>query len=306
MSNSEKILNQENKGTVNTSKTKDSLTGKVIKGVGGVFDVLTEQGRFVCMARGKLRKEGILAGDNVLISSDGRGYAVEKIFERKNSFIRPPLSNLDMLIIVIAPVPKPDYLLVEKLIVYCVKNKVEPVILVNKCDIDCNVYEKCYNDFKDKVKVIKSAALCGKGIKQIKSLIKGKTVCFAGQSAVGKSSLINALLPESNLKTASISKKTERGKHTTRHVELFRFDGGFIADTCGFSVLELFDIGVNEVAKIFFGECGCKFSDCLHKDEPYCCVREMVQNGEISKERYERYLKIIENLNGSSNKNERS
>ncbi len=306
MNNSEKTLDIVNDGKIDTNKTKKSLTGKVIKGVGGVFDVLTEQGRFICMARGKLRKEGILAGDNVLISSDGNGFTVEKIFERKNFFIRPPLSNLDMLIVVIAPVPKPDYLLVEKLIVYCVKNKVEPVILVNKCDIDCNVYEKCYNDFKDKVKVIKSSALLGKGIKQINSLIKGKTVCFAGQSAVGKSSLINKLLPESNLKTATMSKKTERGKHTTRHVELFRFGDGFIADTCGFSVLELFDVSVSDVAKIFFGECGCKFSDCLHKDEPYCCVREMVKNGAISKDRYDRYLKIIENLNGSSNKNERN
>ena len=204
-----------------------------------------------------------------------------------------------------APIPKPDYLLVDKLYLNCLSKNIDPIICVNKCDIKDEVFIKCYNDYKDLMKVIKVSAKDKLGIDELKSFIDDKVVCFAGQSAVGKSSLINALLPGQNLKTDTLSRKTERGKHTTRHVELFGNGKGFIADTCGFSILDVFDADEKYLARSYFGDTGCKFKDCRHISEPECMVLNKVKSGKISEERYDRYIKLLNAVKEKGRKNEK-
>ena len=278
-------------------------TGRIIKGVGGFYTVRTEDGkRFVCKARGLFRKTGMtpLPGDTVEFEFDSRnGGYLKDIRPRTNLLLRPAVANIDTLLIVIAATePKPDLELVDKLLLYCANEKITPILVINKCDNGSdertNEIARAYD--KATEAVIAVSAETGFGMDKLESKLHGRTICFSGQSAVGKSSLLNRLLGL-ELKVGELSIKTERGKHTTRHVELLETpSGGLIADTPGFSMLESVPLEPENIPRMYpeFQEYAgtCRFPGCMHISEPGCSVKAAVENGEIDKERYNRYVKI--------------
>ena len=275
------------------------MRARVIKKIADKFLL---DGNYFCQARGTLKEQGIFVGDEVEFNK--RDLVIEKVYERKNLLVRPPLANLDRMIIVIAPVPKPDLSLVDKLLIFCKINGILPVICVNKCDIlaqdEKNKLERIYAPL---AKLVFVSAEHGQ-VDELKKQIKG--VCaFAGQSAVGKSSLINALHGEVKEEVGSLAKKTERGKQTTRIVSLYKLGAkDYIADTAGFSKLDeaLLGIEARELCE-YFDEFTpyirfCKYLSCSHIKEVGCSVKAALKENKISLERYESYKKIYENLKG--------
>lgn len=278
-------------------------TGKIIKGIGGFYYVDCDGEVFECKARGSFRKQGItpLVGDNVNISIfDNSENAIEEILPRKNELIRPPLANLDTLFIVASLVdPKINTLILDNLIAVAEYKKIEPVIVLTKIDLD---------DSADKYKTIYENAgfnvvLCdntdSRGADEIKTLLGGKCSAFTGNTGVGKSSLLNNIFPSLNLATGETSKKLGRGRHTTRHCELFKTDGGYIADTPGFSSLDF--QRCEKILKDDLPHCFrefedflsyCKFSTCTHTCDKGCAVVEAVEQGKISKSRHDSYVSM--------------
>lgn len=281
------------------------MKGQVIKALSGVFDVLVDGEVVSCTGRGRLRTLGdIYVGDYVEISlyKQGKG-AIEKVLPRKNKLTRPYVTNIDEIVICIAPLPKPDYFLVDKLLINCLKQDITPILCVNKTDImDNDFREQVLANYKDLAEIVFVSSLTGDGIDKLLSLISGKYVSMAGQSAVGKSSIINAIVGEKLLETGELSRKIERGRHTTRAVEIYDIGHGIrLADTCGFSVLELGEFDPSELASYYtdFDEyrVDCKYRGCRHINEPNCAVRQAVEQGKLSKDRYQRYLALYNELN---------
>lgn len=278
-------------------------TGKIIKGIGGFYYVNCDGEVFECKARGSFRKQGItpLVGDNVKISIfDNSENAIEEILPRKNELVRPPLANLDMLFIVASLVdPKINTLILDNLIAVAEYKKIEPVIVLTKIDLD---------DSADKYKTIYENAgfnvvLCdntdSRGADEIRTMLGGKCSAFTGNTGVGKSSLLNNIFPSLNLATGETSKKLGRGRHTTRHCELFKTDGGYIADTPGFSSLDF--QRCEKILKDDLPHCFrefenllpyCKFSTCTHTCDKGCAVVEAVEQGKISKSRHDSYVSM--------------
>ena len=277
--------------------------GVIFKGIGGFYYVLHDGSVTECHARGKFRKNDIspIVGDNVTIkiNEDNTG-SITKIHPRKNFLVRPGVANIDTLVIVSAlKSPSPDLLLIDKLLVTAESKGIEAVICLNKTDL-CEPFEEfldCYK--KAGYKVILVSAKTGEGTEEIKKLINGKTVAFAGLSGVGKSSLIKRMT-HLDLKVGEVS-KIERGKHTTRHVELIPYENGFVFDTPGFSRLEETNIYAQDLYK-YFPEikehaASCYFRTCNHRGEKGCEVEEAVKKGLISKSRYENYILLFNMLN---------
>lgn len=269
--------------------------GLVLKKQANLFTIKLENAQiFDCVARKTLKKDGVFVGDYVVLDD---ALAVSKIEKRKNILIRPPVANIDKMFIVVAPIPKPDLYTVDKLILFCVLNSIKPVICVNKSDLDLKCCEDIEKIYKDILPVLIFSSL-DETVLKLKDEIKGICV-LAGQSAVGKSSIINALKKESVCEVGDFSKKIERGKQTTRTVQLFDFgDNNYLADTAGFSKLDesLLDLEDNEI-KNYYPEflkyaSECKYKSCAHTGGKDCKVFEAVQSGKISKERYENYLKL--------------
>ena len=279
------------------------MIGQVFKILSFVYYVKdTESGEIIeCRGRGKIKRDGeILVGDLVeyTLSVSGIG-TIDKVLPRKNKLVRPFVSNVDTAIIVIAPVPKPDYYLVDKVIINCYKDGIEPVLCVNKSDlIDDGGLKRLVKGYGI-VKNFFVSAYTGDGLDELKAYIGGKLVCFAGQSAVGKTSLLNALTG-SNAETGNISRRIERGKNTTRHTEIYELDGDTkIIDTCGFSLLEL-DVEPSEL-KLYYPEFtrlndDCRFNSCVHVAEPDCAVKQAVENEDIDKDRYVRYTELYKEI----------
>ena len=280
------------------------LTGKILKGIGGFYYVSTEKGVIECHARGKFRKKDLspIVGDSITLTlaSDGTG-SIDVIHPRKNFLIRPEVANVDMLVLVSAIVsPLPDLTLIDKLLVTAESKGIEGVICINKTDLAagedalkfCEIYEKAG------YKTIIASAKTGEGTKELQSIIEGKTVAFAGLSGVGKSSLLKRVTGI-DLQTGSVS-KIERGKHTTRHVELFESCGGFVFDTPGFSRLEADELYASDLWQYFpeirelHGEC--RFRTCNHVGEPGCIVKEAVEEGRIAQSRYDNYVDLFNKL----------
>lgn len=277
--------------------------GTIMKGVGGFYTVLCTDGmRHVCKARGLFRKNGEtpLPGDEVVCSIDrkGEGY-LKEILPRRNELLRPAVANVDKLLIVIAvSEPSPDLELVDKLLLYCGRQGIAPVLVINKCDDGRSAAaESIIKEYSPCVGEIAAvSAETGFGMDELEKTLSGNTICLAGQSAVGKSSLLNRLLGL-DLKTGELSAKTERGRHTTRHAELISMpSGGLIADTPGFSLLESVPLEPEQIADMYpdfrLHAAGCRFIGCMHISEPDCAVKEAVAAGEIDKGRYDRYIKI--------------
>ncbi len=275
--------------------------GIITKGIGGFYYVLSEGSVYECKARGVFRKQKITptVGDSVTIEvKNGKGSIVE-ILPRHNVLVRPAVANVDMLIIVVAAAsPDPNLMLIDKMLVHAEKSGIEPVICINKTDIQSpdsivNIYEKAGYS------VICTCAEKHENIQQVKDLIRGKITAFAGLSGVGKSTLLS-IITDKGLETGELSQKIERGKHTTRHVELIPIENGFVFDTPGFSSLEIPQMEESELFE-YFPEIarhasGCKFRGCSHTKDAGCSVKAAVLVGEIPESRYESYLKMYETL----------
>ena len=280
--------------------------GKIIKGIGGFYYVDSDDEIYECKARGSFRKQGItpLVGDDVYFSVfDNSENAIEEILPRKNELVRPPLANLDALFIVSSLTdPKINTTVLDNLIAVAEYKEIEPIIVLTKIDLDDSgernksIYEKA--GFK--------TVLCNNsdstGSEEIKELLTGKCSAFTGNTGVGKSSLLNNIFPQLNLQTGETSKKLGRGKHTTRHCELFKVDGGYIADTPGFSSLETDgDYEFRESLISCFPDLykysgNCLFTSCTHTCEKGCGVLSAAENGEIQKSRLESYKALFEEL----------
>lgn len=286
------------------------INGTIIKGIGGFYYVDTENGLYECRARGIFRKDKItpLVGDRVAISvtdEENKKGVVEEIDKRETELIRPPIANVNKALIVFSvKSPQPNLSLLDRFIVLAEKEQLEIVIVLTKVDLDedlCEL-EKIQEIYKSSgYRVIPVSNKQKLNIEKIKDELRGCVVVFAGPSGVGKSSLLNEIDSNFKLQTGEVSDKIKRGKHTTRHAELLKLKcGGMVADTPGFSSLTLDDISESELKDYFieFDEYSdCKFGGrCIHENEPQCGVKEAVENNEISRERYDSYIQLLNEM----------
>ncbi len=276
--------------------------GRIVKGVGGFFSVLlADSSVVICKARGRFRNERVvpLVGDLAEISMPESGYAaIDKLLPRKNALLRPPVANIDQLVIVVAAsAPKPDWLLVDKLILQAAQLRVAPLLVLNKLDeCDQSVVDTFLEDYSAAFSPLLVSSKSGEGLDELSERLRERISCFAGQSAVGKSSLLNALFPGLALETGGLAKKTERGRHTTRQAELWPFLGGAVLDTPGFSLFELDELSQQTLDAGWpeFGNApqNCRFAGCRHLSEPGCAVKQLLSQGALPRGRYERYVEI--------------
>lgn len=279
--------------------------GKIVKGIGGFYYVDADDVIYECKARGSFRKQKIspLVGDNVEISINQDNNAentINTILPRKNELVRPPLANLDTLFIVASLVdPKINPPIIDKLIAIAEFKHIEPVLILTKVDL-CPDYQE-YVDIYEKAgfKVIVCDNTSGTGADEVKALMKDKISAFTGNTGVGKSTLLNNIFPNLELATGETSKKLGRGRHTTRHCELFKVEGGYIADTPGFSALDF--ERCEKILKDDLPYCfrefepyldGCKFSTCAHVNDKGCAVCKAVEDGLISSSRHDSYIQM--------------
>lgn len=289
-------------------KTTKTFQGLILKGIGGLYTVETaDKQRLECRARGLFRKNGIvpLAGDTAVVSceSDG-GFIIMELLPRRNILVRPPVANLDILAVVASSVePEPNLLLLDKLIAAAELKGVEPVVVFTKDDLQnadglADIYRKAG------FKAFCVSSRTGEGMDGLRRSLQGKVVAFAGNSGVGKSSLLNRLDSRLGLETGEISRKLGRGRHTTRKVELYaQPDGGYFADTPGFSCVDLerFAPVLKEDLSRCFREFQpfvdhCRFTGCAHIGEKGCAVAQAVERGDISRTRYESYRAMYEEV----------
>lgn len=279
--------------------------GLIIKLLGGIYFVEASDVVYECKAKGAFRNRNLspVCGDRVEIRiKDGETPIITKIFDRKSLIIRPQLANLDYLVLVNSVCePSPNLLLIDKFIAIAEYKGIEPVVVFTKTDKKNE--DELVSIYKHAgVKVFSVDNTTGNGSKELKDLLVGKLSAFTGNTGVGKSSLLNNLFPGLNLDTGEISKKLGRGKHTTRHVELFKLpEGGYVADTPGFSSFDTnrYDIIYKDELASCFREFGefigkCKFQDCNHISEPGCEVIRAVSDGIIPKSRHESYTQMFE------------
>ena len=276
------------------------MEGKIVKIVSNDFTVLSDGNYYVCKARGKFRNIGVtpIVGDNVTINTNDN--IIEDVHERRNSLIRPYVANVDQVFVVTSTKhPDIDLNLLDKLLVMIEFNNIKPIICLTKMDL-LNSEEADYiNDLKEYYESIGYTVIYNTKLDKIKTLFKDKVTVFAGQSGVGKSTLLNKLNVDLDLETNEISEALGRGKHTTRHVELIDMLGGLVADTPGFSSLDLTDMTAADIRDNFvefnlYRE-DCRYADCMHNKEDIdtCMVKQEVGK-RILKSRYDNYLKFIE------------
>ena len=280
------------------------MQGRIIRSLSGFYDVQTPTGVVTCRGRGSLRRTGDspLTGDMVEISVQKDKGMVEKILPRKNRFIRPPVANVDALVVFAANVnPVTEPFLIDRVAAIAGDQEVPVYICINKCDLDpaqdlIRIYKNAG------FPVIRASAETGEGVEELRQLLAGKLTAFTGNTGVGKSSMLNALCPELSLATGEVSEKLGRGRHTTRHVELFCLgEDTYVADTPGFSSFdtEQMDVLLKENLQYTFPDFApylgcCQFHDCSHRTEPGCRVRQAVETGELEKTRYDSYLRLYE------------
>ena len=282
----------------------EEQTGRIVRSISGFYDVVLPTGTVTCQARGILRKEGMtpLTGDMVRVTVQRGKGMIQQVLPRKNSFIRPAVANVDALLIFAANVnPVTEPFLIDRVTAIAGNKGVESILCVNKTDLDeaeelCGIYSRAG------FRVIATSAQTGAGIGELRRALQGKLTAFTGNSGVGKSSILNRLCPELRLPTGEVSEKLGRGRHTTRHVELFSLDHEtFVMDTPGFSSFDTdqMDVILKENLQYAFPDFGpwlvrCQFHDCSHRREPGCAVRAAAEEGRIEPSRYDSYLRLYE------------
>ena len=284
------------------------MTGTIIKALSGFYyvDVGAEQEPITCRGRGKLRHQKItpLVGDHVAITvtEDGTGM-VDEVLPRSNQFQRPMVANMDQLVILASgAIPVTDPFLIDRMVSLAEYKGCQPIICFNKCDLEpatqlVELYQRAgFQSFA-------ISAQTGEGLEQLLGVLDGKISAFTGNSGVGKSSVLNALCPQFGLKVGQVSEKLGRGRHTTRHVELFRVGGGLVADTPGFSAFDVEQMELipkEELANTFWEFRPyleqCRFVGCAHVKERGCAVREAVDNGAIAPSRYQSYVRLYDQV----------
>jgi len=282
----------------------EKRTGRIVRSLSGFYDVQTDSGPVTCRARGALRKgsQSPLTGDLVEITVEHGKGMVEKILPRRNSFVRPAVANLDALVVFAAntnPVTEP--FLIDRVAAIAGDQEVPVYLCVNKCDLDpavdlCRIYTNAG------FRVIRASAETGEGAEELRQLLRGKLTAFTGNSGVGKSSMLNRLCPQLQLPTGEVSEKLGRGRHTTRHVELYQLEADtYVADTPGFSSFDTdqMDLILKENLQYAFPDFGdfigqCQFHDCSHRKEPGCAVIAALSRGAVEQTRYDSYLRLYE------------
>ena len=277
-----------------------TLNGILMKSIGGFYYVRTEDGEYECKARGSFRKSGNspVAGDRVVINVPDEGFAsIEEILPRKNKLKRPALANIDTLVIVCSTVdPEPNFTVIDKMTAAAVNNNMEPVIVVSKNDLKNG--DRIAEIYKNSdITVYQCSPESTDEAEKLREYLRGKVSAFTGNSGVGKSTLLNLLFPDLELQTGQISKKLGRGRHTTRVVELFELDGCYVADTPGFSTVDLQRYEMIDKTQLqycfpefdkYLGEC--QFTSCAHVCEKGCRILQAVQEGEIEETRHRSYV----------------
>ena len=275
------------------------MTGQIYKIHANAYYVYTKEDNLVkkYSARGllKLKKQELVVGDFVEVNDN----AITKVVERKNLFIRPSVANVDLMVCVLSCVPEPDLVLIDKLLVNAELSDIEKIIVVNKTELDGELFNKIKEQYKDaNVEIFAVSAKENLGIDELKDKIRGKFCVFAGQSAVGKTSLVNTIL-NLELKTGEVSEKIGRGKHTTTYSQIYEGDGLKIIDSPGFAILDAF-ITLEDLRNCYpeflHLQNDCKFRMCSHTSEPDCAIKKAVEENKISKERYSRYVVIYNEL----------
>lgn len=281
-------------------------SGTIIRALSGFYDVDTGSGIIRCRARGKLRKLGItpLVGDQAIFQSSGDSGYLQEILPRRNRFIRPAAANVDVLVMMgcqVNPVTEP--FLIDRVAAIAAAQGVETLLLLTKCDLD--PADELYAIYQQAgIPVLRTSAETGLGVEEVRQRLKGKLAAFTGNSGVGKSTMLNALFPEANMATGEVSDKLGRGRHTTRHVELFTLpDGTRIMDTPGFSSFDTdrMELGTADSLARAFPEFRpylghCRFDDCSHVREQGCAVLEALHAGKIGESRHSSYVHLYEKI----------
>lgn len=281
------------------------MKGYITKGIGGFYYVRTPEGIVECKPRGIFRKQKItpVAGDEVTLAMENGAAVIAGIAPRKNVFVRPPVANLDVLFLVASTTqPTPSTLVLDKLSAIAVDKGVQPVIVCTKADLAGESFLRSAYE-RSTLPFIAIHYADGSGLDEVKAWIRGRLCAFCGNSGVGKSTLLNALLPELARETGEISQKLGRGRHTTREVTIFEAFGGRIADTPGFASLEASRAGFipKEALEHAFPEFGpylgqCQFTGCSHRAEKGCAVRAALAAGQLSQTRYDSYCAMYDEV----------
>lgn len=280
------------------------MEGSILRGIGSFYTVLCDEDgqEYTLRAQKKLRHQKLtpMVGDRVRFTP-GQGEEdgwLEEILPRKSVMARPAVANVDMLMLVVASVPQPDMLLCDKLILRAAQGNMTPAICVNKIDLGDELARRIESEYAGtQLRVFTASAMTGEGVEALREAMRGKVTCLAGQSAVGKSSLLNRLFGL-ELETGGLSRKTDRGRHTTRRSEMMVVDGMLVLDTPGFSLLEMTDNMEPEAFAQLYPEYNalageCRFQPCMHDREPGCAVHAAIERGELSRERWLRYRELL-------------
>ncbi len=272
------------------------MVGQVYKVLTDTYAVKCNNEIITCKSRGVVKKkgEGITVGDFVEIENG----VILSVKDRKNRFIRPSVSNVDTIVVLISPEPKPDFYLVDKVIVNAIKENTEIIFAINKSDLDDPLIDLVRKEYAHlDIEMLKISAKTQDGVSELKEKLKNKLSVLVGQSAVGKTSLVNAMF-DLSLKTGELS-NIGRGRHTTTRSEIFEYDEVRVVDSPGFAVIDA-EVSADEFSEYypeyFEVSSNCKYRGCRHVDEPECKVKELVEKGVFSKKRYERYIEIYRDL----------
>lgn len=288
---------------------EDKIISRVTEILLDKYLLKSKFGKIEAYKRGNIKKNNILVGDLVECEKSYDKYMIRRVLERKNQVIRPPVANIDQMIIVLSIVnPKPDYILLDKQLILCKSKNIIPIICINKIDL-CDDLEYIQNVYsKLGIKVLFVSCKENIGIEELTKCLVGKVSAFSGNSGVGKSSIIKKIMGDNHdILVGNLGSKTNKGKHTTKYVKIYEFmEDSYILDTPGFSSYELYDINYKELKNYYeeFLTCKCEYDDCRHilEDENVCDVKRQVAIGKIDEERYNRYAYIYDKLKQQDDK----